>query len=431
MSSSHRRIRLRRMSGVTAPLWVALPIGIAFGMVAGLWGIGNPEMIIRTARLVDRLLLGCFLFVTAVGAVLLYGLYAVGVPMHLAPKPLYVVGVMTGGVLFGTGAAISGYFPGTALIALGEGRRDALAAIPGGLLGAAAWTAVYGTPVGHWLTTTANHGGLVAGEPLGAQTPGRLLLIAVGYAALAFVLLNYLPRFRGGERCCLRTLRGASPTEFDRLMTRDTIGYLYEGADDGHRRRWFKRVSGDRVAHPAFFSRTTAAVAAGVAVLVVLSIFLRQPFGQSTTYSWVVGELFMPDFAYSRQVIAGIGWEPLSDLGVLVGAFISARFISGRFTRFRPVVPPSWRHRFGARRGNRAAAVFAGSFLTLFGARMAGGCTSGHTLSGGIQLSVSSWLFTVAMLAAMVVTARLVYRDAPWSVTVAGHHDPAARTSGS
>ncbi len=82
-------VRRPAMSGgVTAPLGgVALPIGAAFGMVAGLWGgIGNPETVIRAARLVDRLLLGCFLFVTAVGAVVLYGLHALGVPMHFAPK---------------------------------------------------------------------------------------------------------------------------------------------------------------------------------------------------------------------------------------------------------------------------------------------------------------------------------------------------------
>ncbi len=421
------------MSGVTAPLGVALPIGAAFGMVAGLWGIGNPETVIRAARLVDRLLLGCFLFVTAVGAVVLYGLHALGVPMHFAPKPLYVFGVIAGGVLFGTGAAISGYFPGTALIALGEGRRDALAAIPGGLLGAAAWTALFGTPVGQWLTTTANYGGLVAGGYLNAQATGRMLAVAVGYAALAFMLLKYLPRFRGGQRCCLRELGGATPSAFERRMMRDTIAYLYEGTKErpGRRRPWFERVYRAQVAHPAFFTRTIAVVATGVAALVVLSIFLRQPFGQSTTYSWVVGELFMPHFAYSHQVIRSIGWEPLSDLGVLIGAFLTARFLSGRFTAFRPVVPPSWRHRFGPGRTTRAAAVFVGSFLTLFGARMAGGCTSGHTLSGGIQLSVSAWLFTASMLAAMVITARLVYRNADWSITPETEDHAVGSTTGS
>ena len=108
--------------GVTAPLWVGLLVGIAFGIPASLWGIGNPETVIRTGRLVDRLLIGCFASVTAFGAVLLYGLHAVGLPMHFDPKPLYVYSGAIGGVNFGIGAAIGGYFPGTEWIALGEGR---------------------------------------------------------------------------------------------------------------------------------------------------------------------------------------------------------------------------------------------------------------------------------------------------------------------
>ncbi|MCB1292773.1 MAG: hypothetical protein KDB45_14870, partial [Mycobacterium sp.] len=104
---------------MTAPLWVGLLVGVAFGIPASLWGIGNPETVIRTARRIDRLLLGCFLLVTAVGSVLLYGLHALGLAMHFSPRPLYLVGVTVGGVLFGIGAAISGYFPGTEMLALG------------------------------------------------------------------------------------------------------------------------------------------------------------------------------------------------------------------------------------------------------------------------------------------------------------------------
>ncbi len=146
------------MVEVTAPLWVGFVIGAAFGIPAALWGIGNPETVMRTARLVDRLLIGCFAFVTAIGAVVLYGLYALGFAMHFSPKPLYVYGVALGGLLFGVGVAISGYFPGSEWIALGEGRRDVLYAIPGALLGAAAWTVVYQTPAGRWLVSAANFG---------------------------------------------------------------------------------------------------------------------------------------------------------------------------------------------------------------------------------------------------------------------------------
>ena len=88
--------------------------------------------------------------------------------------------------------------------------------------------------------------------------------------------------------------------------------------------------------------------------------------------------------------------------------------ISRRFTAFRPVIPPSWRNRFGPSPRKRAIGSFGGSFLVLFGARMAGGCTSGHSLSGGIQLALSAWLFTAMVVIAMFVTTRLVYRDTSW-----------------
>lgn len=395
---------------VTAPMWVGLLIGFAFGLPASLWGIGNAETVIRTARLVDRLLVGCFLFVTAIGSVLLYGLHALGVSAHFSPRPVYVFGVTIGGVLFGIGAAVSGYFPGTELIALGEGRRDVLAAIPGGLLGAAAWTALYQTRAGQWLVSTANYGNLVATGDIASIKPWRMFAVAVAYAAFALVLLYYLPRYRGGRHSCFRHLVDPAD-QHDQSCARDSAQYLNEGASGRTRRVW------QQVTDANFYARLMSAIALFVAILVVLSLILRQPFGLSTTYSWVVGHLAMPKFAYSREVFATIGWEPFTAVGVLGGALVSAVFVSGRFNAFRPVLPPSWRNRFGPSRVKRALACFVGSFLVLFGARMAGGCTSGHTLSGGIQLSVSGWVFTAAMATGMVATARLLYGRAHWLTT--------------
>lgn len=406
------------MVSVTAPLWVGLLIGAAFSVPASLWGIGNPETIIRTARLVDRLLLGCFLFVTSVGAVLLYGMYALGFSMHFSPRPTYLIGVTLGGLMFGAGAAVCGYFPGTEMIALGEGRRDALAALPGGLLGAAAWTAVYQTDAGRWLVHTADLGDLVATGNIAGIRPMPMFAIAVAYAAAALTLLYHLPRYAGGKHSCFQHLRTTNtPVDgHDRACAEDTAAYLAEGAAVPARPALLSRLASQRVPSATFFARATAMAATFVAALVVLSLFLRQPFGMSTTYSWVVGHLFMPDFDYSRQVFATIGWEPLVVLGVLLGSLFSALFITGRFNAFRPVVPPSWRNRFGPGRARRAAACFAGSFFVIFGARMAGGCTSGHTLSGGIQLAVSAWLFTAALLVGMLLTARVVYGHCTWKV---------------
>jgi uncharacterized membrane protein YedE/YeeE len=419
------------MVEVTAPLWVGFLIGAAFGIPAALWGIGNPETVIRTARLVDRLLIGCFAFVTAIGAVMLYGLYALGFAMHFSPKPLYVYGVTLGGLLFGVGVAISGYFPGSEWIALGEGRRDVLYAIPGGLLGAAAWTVVYQTPAGHWLVSAANFGDLVVTGDIAHIHRLPTFVIAVGYAAVALTLLYFLPRYAGGRHSCFRHSTTCPLDDHDLVLMHDTAEYLAEGAVDPTGSRsanWYQRLPSREVPAANFYARTISVVGFAIAIVTVLAIFLHQIFGQSTTYSWLVGHLLLPHFAYSAEVFASIGWEPFTDIGVFFGGFVCALFISRRFTAFHPIVPPTWRNRFGPSTVKRAIGCFGGSFLVLFGARMAGGCTSGHMLSGGIQLALSGWLFTAATVTAMLATARLVYQDASWLTTPNGRGPQPPRT---
>jgi uncharacterized membrane protein YedE/YeeE len=64
---------------------------------------------------------------------------------HFSIKPTYVIGLLTGGLIFGVGFALAGYCPGTALCALSEGKKDAGVTIIGGLIGALAYTFVYPT----------------------------------------------------------------------------------------------------------------------------------------------------------------------------------------------------------------------------------------------------------------------------------------------
>ena len=57
--------------------------------------------------------------------------------------------------------------------------------------------------------------------------------------------------------------------------------------------------------------------------------------------------------------------------------------------------------------------AFLGGLLVLFGARMAGGCTTGHVLSGMAQLSIAGFLFAAAVFAGGIPTALLLKRR--WS----------------
>ncbi|PID63905.1 MAG: hypothetical protein CR974_00770 [Gammaproteobacteria bacterium] len=54
--------------------------------------------------------------------------------------------------------------------------------------------------------------------------------------------------------------------------------------------------------------------------------------------------------------------------------------------------------------------TFVGGFLVLVGARLAGGCTSGHMMSGMMQTSLSGYLFAAGAFATAVPTAILLYR---------------------
>jgi hypothetical protein len=95
-------------------------------------------------------------------------------------------------------------------------------------------------------------------------------------------------------------------------------------------------------------------------------------------------------------------WQVLLVIGVFIGALVSSRLSGDRTTE---CVPGLWTWRFGPGKAGRYAAAFIGGAIMLFGARMAGGCTSGHGISGGLQLAVSSWAFFIAMFASGVATA--------------------------
>jgi uncharacterized membrane protein YedE/YeeE len=51
-----------------------------------------------------------------------------------------------------------------------------------------------------------------------------------------------------------------------------------------------------------------------------------------------------------------------------------------------------------------------GGVLVMYGARLAGGCTSGHGISGSLQLAVGSWTFFLVMFAAGAATALAIFR---------------------
>jgi len=144
------------------------------------------------------------------------------------------------------------------------------------------------------------------------------------------------------------------------------------------------------VMHKALGTSTTMAKLPGAAIGVVAPDHVK-------ANAYWGGKYFVPD---KGKVM--FDWQFFLVLAMPVGAWLGMKLSA---ERFREVVPPLWEARFGPSRAKRYAAAFAGGAVLLFGARMAGGCTSGHGISGGLQLAVSSWSFFFAMFASGVATA--------------------------
>jgi uncharacterized membrane protein YedE/YeeE len=110
---------------------------------------------------------------------------------------------------------------------------------------------------------------------------------------------------------------------------------------------------------------------------------------------------------WAKKAVPAWDYGSLFVLGTLFGAFVSA-VVSGSFKL--ESVPAVWRERFGPSVIKRMAAAFLGGVIIIFGARLADGCTSGHGISGSLQLAVSSWTFFIVMFATGAVTAFILFR---------------------
>src|SRR5512132_176184 len=123
----------------------ALLVGIAMGALLQRVRASSPGLILANLRLENLSIIKFMATTIAVGMILVYLLNAAAPQLlHFDIKPTYLIGVALGGLVFGVGFALGGYCPGTCVVGAAEGRRDALWAIGGGLLGALLFTLAYG-----------------------------------------------------------------------------------------------------------------------------------------------------------------------------------------------------------------------------------------------------------------------------------------------
>jgi uncharacterized membrane protein YedE/YeeE len=154
-------------------------------------------------------------------------------------------------------------------------------------------------------------------------------------------------------------------------------------------------------------------ILAGVSLAILnvalsLKFVANRPIGASTAYPFLADSLTMcKSNIYFDKIKAPGSWE----LYFLLGAFLSGLVISLATKKFRfQLIFSQWASYKGTTPLKRVIWALGGGFILIFGARMAGGCTSGHIISGGMQLAFSSLLFGVFTFISFLIIGKIIYK---------------------
>jgi len=138
-------------------------------------------------------------------------------------------------------------------------------------------------------------------------------------------------------------------------------------------------------------------VGAAIGVLCWLTFYFSdEAIGASSFYAHLagfLGKLIAPRHTKSRAYFKDspprVDWEFVFVVTVIAGGAIAA-FTGGEFAN--EWLSSMWVTRFGDSIALRAMLAFGGGMLMAFGAHLAGGCSSGHGISGTLQLNLAAWI---------------------------------------
>ncbi|UWQ89919.1 YeeE/YedE thiosulfate transporter family protein [Aliisedimentitalea scapharcae] len=163
-----------------------------------------------------------------------------------------------------------------------------------------------------------------------------------------------------------------------------------------------------------------------------LAVLLVKPIGVSTQFvilNGILGDAVNPDMVtqvedgytssnaylaksggkYAKNVANPLNYSFVFVVAMAVGGFLSVMARGGLDAAERSM-PALWRANFGDSRIKRNMAAFLGGFIVLYGARLAGGCTSGHMMSGMMQTSMSGYLFALGAFGAAVPVSLILFK---------------------
>ena len=168
-------------------------------------------------------------------------------------------------------------------------------------------------------------------------------------------------------------------------------------------------------------------VAGGFIGLTVPALLLlgNKHFGISANLCHACAACFPANIRFFQYNWKKEMWNLFFVAGILIGGFIAARFLANPdpilvdpalatelrsygITNYNHLLPPelfSWQALFSWR---SLILLVLGGFLVGFGARYAGGCTSGHAIMGLSDLQVPSLIATISFMVGGFIMANLI-----------------------
>ena len=102
-----------------------------------------------------------------------------------------------------------------------------------------------------------------------------------------------------------------------------------------------------------------------------------------------------------------ITWSVILLVGIFFGGTLAA--LSSRTFKFRFNDDAQWKLIFGPQPWKRWVLGFIGAMIVAYGSGIAGGCTSGLAISGGMLFVPAAFLFMAGFMVTGIITALIVY----------------------
>ncbi|KAL6073280.1 putative Membrane protein [Balamuthia mandrillaris] len=354
--------------------------GAFFGVALDKGDVAEPKVIRDQLKFKQMTMLKMFLSAVASGTLVVAAMKYMGLYRSVEIDRVEVVAQLLGAPLLGAGMYVAGACPGTVFAQLGGGVQSAPYILAGGFSASALYALLY-----PWLLRT--------------------------------------PIFTKGvfETLTLPELTGIPHWILALSMSGMVAGLLY-GVEQFYPTPKAKPEGAARSISTLHRITTWSPYLSGliVGLLEIPSIFfVNAMLGTSTAYTTLLGEglaLVWPSVKSNAFIAKSTGhpwhyWQIALNTGIVLGSFASA-YLSGK--RHHNQQPSLALSPYGK------LTSFLGGLLLLFGARLAGGCPSGHGISGMSQLALSAFVVVPAMFAGGMLAAWL-WPDLDKSAYVAQH----------